>query len=68
MSHAKRLPSQKDINVYDSVDEQSAVKNFLGKDLDEAEALFRERTFIYEHLMFMGPVAFCLYVLPTSTT
>jgi hypothetical protein len=57
------LPSVADINVYDSLDEQVAVRHLAGKTLDEAEALFRDNALRYqEDLMFMGPVAFRFYV------
>jgi hypothetical protein len=57
------LPSRQDINVYDSLDERSACEHFLGKSLDEAEALFRENWLYYqEDLMFMGISAFRFYV------
>lgn len=58
----KRIPIESQINVFDSLDERWAVKNFLGKSLDEAEALFRENFIHYqEALMWMGPVAFAFY-------
>ena len=57
------LPTAKEINPYDDLDGQVACKNFLGKSLDEAEALFRENSTCYqEDLMWMGPVAFRFYV------
>ena len=57
------LPTAKEINPYDDLDGQYAEKHFLGKTLDEAEALFRESSITYqEDLMFMGPVAFRFYV------
>jgi len=57
------LPTREEINVYNSLDEQSACKNFFGKTLEEAEALFRENPLHYqEDLMWMGPVAFQFYV------
>ena len=57
------LPGPQDINIYDSLDERSACKHFLGKNLEEAEALFRENSLYYqEHLMFMGAPAFRFYV------
>jgi hypothetical protein len=57
------LPTEADINVFDSLDERSAVRNFLGKTIDEAEAMFRENAFYpCEDLMWMGPKAFCFYV------
>lgn len=57
------LPTRQDINVHDSLDERSACEHFLGKSLDEAEALFRENALYYqEDLMFMGASAFRFYV------
>src|SRR5580765_3333483 len=57
------LPTRKDINVCDSLDERCACDHFLGKNLDEAEALFRDNFLCYqEDLMFMGPRAFRYYV------
>jgi hypothetical protein len=58
-----RLPSADEINVFDSLDERHAVKVFLGKDLQQAEAIFRENFLYYqEDLMWMGPKAFVFYV------
>ena len=49
------LPTHQDINAFDSLDEQTACKHFLGKSLTEAEALFAENSLYYqEDLMFMG--------------
>ena len=57
------LPTAKEMDPYDSLDGQRACKNFLGKNLDEAEALFRENSLHYqEDLMWMGPIAFRYYV------
>ena len=57
------LPTLGDINVHDSLDERSAAEHFFGKDLLQAEALFRENFLYYqEDLMWMGPRAFCFYV------
>ncbi|MCX6907435.1 MAG: hypothetical protein NTY01_05275 [Verrucomicrobia bacterium] len=57
------LPTRQEINVYDSLDERSACEHFLGKTLEEAEALFRENSLYYqEDLMFMGASAFRFYV------
>jgi hypothetical protein len=57
------LPTRQEINVYDSLDERSACEHFLGKTLEEAEALFRENSLYYqEDLMFMGVSAFRFYV------
>lgn len=60
---ANRLPTAEEINVFDSLDERHAVEVFLGKDLEQAQALFRENFLYYqEDLMFMGPKAFAFYV------
>ena len=57
------LPTRQEINVHDSLDEQSACEHFLGKTLEEAEALFRDNSLYYqEDLMFMGPIGFRFYV------
>lgn len=58
-----RLPTAKEINVFDSLDERHAVEVFLGKDLEQAWSLFRENFLYYqEDLMWMGPKAFVFYV------
>ncbi len=58
-----RLPTEEEINVFDSLDERVAVKHFLGKDLAQATSLFRENFLRYqEDLMWMGPIAFQFYV------
>lgn len=58
-------PTEKDINIYGSLDEQWAVRHFLGKSQEEAEMLFRENFLKYqEDLMWMGPVAFAYYLIP----
>ena len=63
MNDSQTLPNRADIDVYGSLDERSACEHFLGKSLDEAEALFRETSLHYqEDLMWMGPVAFRFYV------
>ena len=57
------VPTASDINIYDSLDERAACEHFLGKDLEEAEAMFRANALYYqEDLMWMGPVAFRYYV------
>lgn len=57
------LPTEAEINIHDSLDERWAVKNFLGKTLEEAEAQFAENFLAYsEDLMCMGPRAFCFYI------
>jgi hypothetical protein len=56
-------PTAKEIDPYDSLDGRVACKNFLGKNLEEAEALFRDNSVRYqEDLMWMGPIAFRYYV------
>jgi len=60
----RSIPSKKDINVYDSPDEKSAVENFFGKDLIEAESLFKENFLKYqEDLMWMGCKGFEYYII-----
>ena len=55
---AGRLPTAEEINVFDSLDERCAVKNFLGKNQEQAHSLFRENFLRYqEDLMWMGPIA-----------
>ncbi|MDA1114820.1 MAG: hypothetical protein O3A95_11060, partial [Planctomycetota bacterium] len=57
------IPTREEINVYDTLDERSACEHFLGKTLDEAEALFRENSLYYQDdLLWMGPVGFRYYV------
>jgi hypothetical protein len=57
------IPTLEEINVYDTLDERAAVENFLGKDRQAAEAMFRESFVHYqEDLMWMGPRAFCYYL------
>jgi hypothetical protein len=58
-----RLPTESEFNVYNSLDEITACKHFCGKNLEEAEALFREGGLYYtEDLMFMGGRAFPFYL------
>ena len=60
------LPTEDEINVCNSLDEKSAVKDFLGKSRKEAERLFEADYGCYwEDLVFMGPVAF-RYYLPAA--
>lgn len=57
------IPTRDEINVYNSPDEQCACKNFLGKNLDEAQELFADNSLTFqEDLMWMGPIAFNFYV------
>jgi len=63
MNGSQTIPSREDIDVHGSLDEACASKNFLGKSLDEAEALFRDNSLRYqEDLLWMGPVAFRFYI------
>jgi hypothetical protein len=63
MNESQKIPSRADIDIHGSLDEARASKNFLGKSLDEAEALFRENSLHYqEDLLWMGPVAFRFYI------
>ena len=58
-----QVPTERDINVYNSLDEIWACKNFLGKTVEEAEVMFREHGEAYtEDLMWMGPRAFGYYI------
>ncbi len=60
---AARIPTAGEINVFDSLDERTAVHNFLGKNLEQARSLFRDNFLYYqEDLLFMGPKAFGFYV------
>ena len=56
------LPRQEDINVYDTLDERSAVRSFLGKTREDIlQRLPGEYESLQEDLAFMGPVAFAYY-------
>jgi hypothetical protein len=57
------IPTREQINPYDDLDGRAACDHFLGKSLEQAEALFRENGDYYGgDLMWMGPVAFRYYV------
>ncbi|MHC5114005.1 MAG: hypothetical protein ACYTGP_06205 [Planctomycetota bacterium] len=57
------LPGASEINPFDYLDGRIAALHFLGKSLEQAEALFRENSIYYqEDLLFMGPIAFRYYV------
>ena len=59
-----RLPTRQEINLFNSLDEQQACRNFLGKSLDEAESLFRQNALGYsDDLRWMGISAFRFYVI-----
>ena len=61
-----KLPTAREINPNAAdvdFDGGHAERHFLGKTLEEAEALFRENSIYYqEDLMWMGPVGFRFYV------
>lgn len=58
-----KLPSEREINPHPGcLDGEHAVKMFLGKNLEEAEMLFRENGLSrQEDLMWMGAVGFVFY-------
>lgn len=57
------LPSAKEISPYDDLDGRRACDHFLGKTIEEAEALFRQNPEYYQDdLLWMGPAAFRYYV------
>jgi len=57
------LPTAQEINPHRDLDGGEACAHFLGRSLDEAEALFQENSLYYqEDLMWMGPVAFRYYL------
>ena len=58
----KILPTANEINVFDTLDERYACDQFLGKDLAEAEIMFKENALLYsESLMHMGHSAAIFY-------
>ncbi|QDT54997.1 hypothetical protein Pan44_30380 [Caulifigura coniformis] len=61
---SKSLPTESDINVFDSLDERSAVDRFLGKWRDEIEARCSEgfAMRVIHDLRWMGYPAFAYYV------
>lgn len=66
ISTAKGLPSLYDINVYDSLDERAAVREFLGKTQDDIyreleENLDCDCSFM-ESFYYLGPKAFAYYI------
>jgi len=57
------IPTPEQINPFGDLDGNHAEKNFLGKSIEEAEALFKESSLYYqEDLFWMGPKAFCFYL------
>jgi hypothetical protein len=58
-----RLPTAREINLYDSLEERWAEQIFLGKDLGQAREIFAANFLHFqEALSCMGPVAFGYYV------
>jgi hypothetical protein len=59
----RRPPTADEINIFDSLDERTAERNFLGKNREQARALFSQNFLKFqEDLMWMGPAAFRYYV------
>ncbi len=58
------LPTESDINVYDSLDERAAVDRFLGKSLGEVEDRCQAgfALDVTQDLYWIGPRAFIYYV------
>lgn len=58
------LPTKEEINpIPECLDGQSAVTDFLGKTLEDAEEMFRHNSgHCWETLNYLGPVAFRFYV------
>lgn len=58
-----KVPTQSEINIYNSLDEMTACDHFLNKTIEQAEMLFIENSSYYqEDLMWMGPLAFNFYL------
>lgn len=56
------LPTRQEICPHDDLDGRVACEHFLGRSLEQAEALFRENSIYYQgDLMWMGAVAFRYY-------
>jgi len=57
------LPTRQEICPHDDLDGRVACEHFLGRNLVQAEALFRENSIYYQgDLMWMGVVAFRYYL------
>jgi hypothetical protein len=57
------LPTRQEICPHDDLDGRVACEHFLGRSLEEAEALFRASSMYYqEDFMWMGAVAFRFYL------
>ncbi len=63
---ARGLPTLQDINVYDSLDERAAVRDFLGKTQEdiyrELKECIGDGVSLTESFYYLGPVAFAYYV------
>lgn len=63
---ARGLPTLQDINVHDSLDERSAVRDFLGKTQDdiyrELKECIGDGVSLTESFYYLGPIAFAYYV------
>lgn len=58
-----KLPTRQDINIFNSLDEETAIKHYYNKTLKEIEDLYHEYSLTYcQDLMWMGPVAFNFYL------
>lgn len=56
------LPRKSDINVYDTLEEIDAVRDFYGKTQEEVyRELLTDYERLQEELAFMGPTAFAFY-------
>jgi hypothetical protein len=63
-SIAERVPGIEEINIYNDLDSQVAVKNWLGKSIEDAVIMLAKNPLKYqEDLRHMGPVAFRYYLL-----
>jgi hypothetical protein len=58
------LPTEHEINpIPEDLDGQVAVRNFLGKTLQDAVAMLDKNSLVHqEDLMWMGPTAYCFYL------
>jgi len=57
------LPTASEINVYDTLDEREACKNYLGKSVEEVRQMLASGIGNYwEDLAWMGPNAFHFYL------
>ena len=58
-----QLPTENEINIYNSLDEITASEHYYNKSLKEIEVLLRDYSLDYcQDLMWIGPVAFNFYL------